>query len=127
MIERNERFTTIAPAASRSPYHVRIVPARHSPDFGDSSDDELESLSGSIQRAMAAIRRLQPAASCNLLFEIAPLRGASRPLFHWSLEIVPRLTVLAGFEIATGIWINVIPPADAARELRTALKENSNA
>ncbi|HUP63675.1 MAG TPA: DUF4931 domain-containing protein [Thermoanaerobaculia bacterium] len=127
LIEQDELFTTIAPAASRSPFHVRIVPRRHAADFGDSSDAELEGLSGSIQRAMAAIRRLQPAASCNLVFESAPPRGASRPLFHWSIDIVPRLTVLGGFEIATGIWINVIPPVDAARELRTALEEISNA
>lgn len=41
-------------------------------------------------------------------------------LFHWHIEIIPRLTISAGFELGTGIYINVVTPEDAARYLREA-------
>ena len=41
---------------------------------------------------------------------------------HWHLEVVPRLTILAGLELGAGIYvINALAPEDAARALRDAL------
>ncbi len=39
---------------------------------------------------------------------------------HWHLELVPRLTVLAGIELGAGIYVNAVPPEQAAAELREA-------
>jgi UDPglucose--hexose-1-phosphate uridylyltransferase len=67
-----------------------------------------------------AIRRLQAVvggAAYNVIVETAP-RGAGP--FHWWIDIVPRLTVMAGFEIGTGVWINIVDPVDAAAALRAA-------
>jgi len=41
--------------------------------------------------------------------------------FHWHIDIVPRLTVKAGFELGTGVDINVYPPEWAAADLRECL------
>ena len=46
--------------------------------------------------------------------------------FHWYVEIVPRVSVVAGFEQATGILVNVVPPDRAARELRDEDLPNGN-
>jgi UDPglucose--hexose-1-phosphate uridylyltransferase len=37
------------------------------------------------------------------------------------VDVVPRLTVRAGFELGTGVDINVYPPERAAADLRAAL------
>jgi UDPglucose--hexose-1-phosphate uridylyltransferase len=40
--------------------------------------------------------------------------------YHWHIELVPRLTQVAGFEWGTGFYINPTSPEDAARFLREA-------
>jgi UDPglucose--hexose-1-phosphate uridylyltransferase len=40
--------------------------------------------------------------------------------YHWHIELVPRLTRIAGFEWGTGFYMNPTPPEDAARFLREA-------
>ena len=37
---------------------------------------------------------------------------------HWHLEVLPRLTVLAGLELGAGIYVNTLPPEEAAARLR---------
>jgi len=39
---------------------------------------------------------------------------------HWHLEVLPRLTQFAGLELGAGIYVNVLPPEEAARALREA-------
>jgi UDPglucose--hexose-1-phosphate uridylyltransferase len=48
----------------------------------------------------------------------APLRAPTLDHFHWHLEIIPKLTRVAGFEWGTGFFINPIPPEEAAKYLR---------
>jgi UDPglucose--hexose-1-phosphate uridylyltransferase len=43
---------------------------------------------------------------------------ADVPFYHWHLEIYPKLTTQAGFEIGSGIGINPVTPEDAATQLR---------
>jgi UDPglucose--hexose-1-phosphate uridylyltransferase len=38
--------------------------------------------------------------------------------YHWHIEIIPRLTKIAGFEWGTGFYINPVPPESAAEFLR---------
>jgi UDPglucose--hexose-1-phosphate uridylyltransferase len=40
--------------------------------------------------------------------------------WHWHLEILPRLSAFAGFELATGCHITTMSPAESARRLREA-------
>jgi UDPglucose--hexose-1-phosphate uridylyltransferase len=42
-------------------------------------------------------------------------RGAEH--FHWHADVVPRLTRLAGFELGTGLGVNIVPPERVAQEL----------
>jgi UDPglucose--hexose-1-phosphate uridylyltransferase len=48
----------------------------------------------------------------------APLRAPALDHFHWHLEIIPKLTRVAGFEWGTGFFINPTPPEEAAKYLR---------
>lgn len=120
-IDANEAFTVLAPKASRSPYAVRIVPARHAPDFGQADDAEIERLDAALGRVLGAINAILGTPPWNLVVQSAPMRTATAEAFHWWIDILPRLTTDGGFELATGIPINIVTPEAAAAELRAAV------
>ena len=62
---------------------------------------------------------LGDAPPLNLWVRTAP-RGAEH--FHWHVDVVPRLTRLAGFELGTGLYVNIVSPEQAARELAEGVR-----
>ena len=72
---------------------------------------------GTAMKALSARFGVSP--ELNLWVRTAP-RGTEH--FHWHIDIAPRLTVHAGFEMATGVDINVYPPERAAADLRETLE-----
>ncbi|HEY0788322.1 MAG TPA: galactose-1-phosphate uridylyltransferase, partial [Thermoanaerobaculia bacterium] len=121
-IDANEAFAALAPKASRSPYALRIVPMRHAPDFGQTDDRELELLDAILGRVLGAINAALAQPPWNMVIQSAPMRTASADAFHWWIDVLPRLTTDGGFELATGIPINIVTPESAAAELRAALR-----
>jgi UDPglucose--hexose-1-phosphate uridylyltransferase len=121
-VRRRERVVAVdddavllCPWASRSPFEMRVIPRRAAARF---EDDEGVG-TAMIRRALDGLAKLLGPPPLNLWVRTAP-RGAE--LFHWHVDIVPRLTVLAGFELGTGTPINVYPPERAAADLREALE-----
>ena len=105
----------IAPWASRSPFEMRVIPRRPAPAFEEDGDTGTAMIATAL-RALAGVFEAPP--QLNLWVRTAP-RGAQE--FCWHVDIVPRLTVRAGFELGTGVDINVYPPERAAADLRQAL------
>jgi UDPglucose--hexose-1-phosphate uridylyltransferase len=104
----------ICPWATRSPFELRLIPRRPQPRFED--DDVGAPM---LRRAMLALaERLGGPPELNMWVQTAP-RGAEE--FRWHIDLLPRLTIRAGFELATGVDINVYPPERAAADLREAL------
>ena len=122
-VRRRERLVAIddeallvCPWASRAPFELRVIPRRAAPRF------EAEDGTGTamIRTALVALARaLGGAPQLNLWVRTAP-RGVEE--FGWHVDLLPRLTVRAGFEMGTGIDINVYPPERAAADLRAALE-----
>jgi len=106
------------PRAPATPFAIRLALR----DAGACLDEVDEAHAKLIAVGLRdAIRRLQSVvggAAYNVIVETAP-RGV-RGGFHWWIDIAPRLTVMAGFEIGTGVWINIVDPVDAAAALRSA-------
>ena len=120
-IRRRERVVAVddesvllAPFASRGPYELQLVPRRHEPHFATPEPDVANMLHRSFTLLRRALGGLPP---LNLWVRTAP-RGAET--FHWHLDVVPRLTQLAGFELGTGVNVNIVAPERAAAELRDA-------
>ncbi len=120
-VRRRERLVAIddeallvCPWASRSPFELRIVPRRPLARFED--DTTGAAMIATALRALGGALGAVP--QLNLWVRSAP-RGAAE--FCWHVDIVPRLTVRAGFELGTGVEINVYPPERAAADLRAAL------
>ena len=115
-----------APDASRWPYEVRLAPRAHEPDFLRA---EPGAVAAALKRALAAIVTATGDAPLNAWLHTVPCpadaeHGGSTPPFHWHIEVAPRLTTLAGFELGTGIAIDTVEPREAAARLRAALPES---
>jgi UDPglucose--hexose-1-phosphate uridylyltransferase len=115
LIAHDDDSLLIAPWASRSPFELRIVPRRPAPSFEHDGDTGTTMLRTAL-RGLAALFGASP--QLNLWIRTAP-RGTEE--FCWHIDILPRLTVRAGFELGTGVDINVYPPERAASDLRAAL------
>ena len=114
LVAIDEEAALVCPWASRSPFELRVIPRRESARF-----EEEEIGAAMIRTAMRVLaRRFDGSPELNLWVRTAP-HGADR--FHWHVDIAPRLTVKAGFELGTGVDINIYPPERAAADLREAL------
>ena len=121
-VRRRERLVAvdddsllIAPWASRSPFELRLIPRRPAPSFEHDGEVGAAMLETAM-RALGGVFGEVP--QLNLWVRTAP-RGAEE--FCWHIDIAPRLTVRAGFELGTGVDINVYPPERAAGDLREVL------
>ncbi len=121
-VRRSERLVAvddeallICPWASRSPFALRVIPRRTTPAF----ESDGETGTAMIRQALAGLAKLFGAPpQLNLWVRTAP-RGTEE--FCWHVDIAPRLTIRAGFELGTGVDVNVYPPERAAADLREAL------
>ena len=121
-VRRRERLVAIdddamviCPWASRSPFELRVIPREAAPRFEADGDIGV----GALRTALGALReRFGDGLELNLWVRTAP-RDAD--VFHWHIDIAPRLAIKAGFELATGVDINIFPPERAAAELRDSL------
>jgi UDPglucose--hexose-1-phosphate uridylyltransferase len=105
----------ICPWASPSPFAMRLLPRERGARFED--DEGGAEMLGTAIRALEGVLGTVP--QLNVWVRTAP-RGSGE--FHWRIDIVPRLTVKAGFELGTGVDINVYPPERAAADLRAVLE-----
>ena len=90
-------------------------------NFGNSALERKGWKYGSRLRAAASIggaSRALEAPPYNLVVHNAPFVDDVREVFHWHVEIIPRITRVAGFEWGTGFYINPTPPEEAAQVLR---------
>jgi len=104
--------------ASRSPYQVSIASTTHQPRFEDVSDDAIEDLGLALWRALKALHSVLGPVPFNMVLMTSPWSSHGPEGYHWKLDIVPKLSIMAGFELGTGVFINTVPPEEAAAELR---------
>jgi UDPglucose--hexose-1-phosphate uridylyltransferase len=114
LVAIDEEAALICPWASRSPFELRLVPRRAAARFEEDTAG-VEMLRTAL-RALAS--RFGGPPELNLWVRTAP-SGAER--FHWHVDISPRLSVRAAFELGTGVDINIYPPERAAEDLRECL------
>ena len=112
-------FVAFAPFASRFPFETWIVPKQHSSDFDQIQNQGIEDLARVLRQVIGRIESAADHPAYNYVLHTAPFDSAGLGHYHWHIEIIPRLTNVAGFEWGTGMYINVVPPEDAAAFLRS--------
>ena len=103
-----------------------ILPKKHLADFTRLGDQDIPELAAILKECLCRLRSLLDDPPYNLVLHTAPYRHHKKDVYwktvekdtHWYLQIMPRLTLNAGFEWGTGIHINPTPPEEAASLLR---------
>lgn len=128
IVEEMDGHVIFAPYDSRFPFEVLIYPRDHSHDFTAMTQEQRWGLARTLKRALTRLRTLLGNPPYNFVLQTAPnpIPRPGKPGYwttlqydyHWRIEIIPRLTLVAGFEWGTGFYINPMPPEEAARYLR---------
>jgi UDPglucose--hexose-1-phosphate uridylyltransferase len=111
-------FIALAPFAPRFPFETWILPTDHRSAYEGTLDEELAPLAAILSEILSRMSSTLGDTPYNLMLHSAPLRAGKLDHFHWHLEIIPKLTRVAGFEWGTGFFINPMPPEQAAKHLR---------
>lgn len=118
-------FIAIVPFAARFPFEIWILPKKHSCDFINLDSGSRVGLASILKKTLQKLKIGLNDPPYNYVVHTAPFRrqktGYWRSIdydFHWHIEIIPRLTRVAGFEWGTGFYICPVMPEDAAKFLR---------
>jgi UDPglucose--hexose-1-phosphate uridylyltransferase len=109
VVAERDGLVLACPYASRLPYELVLAPAE--PRAGAFGDPLLPAALVLLGDAVRRLRATDPGI---------PLNAWLHDSDDWHLEVLPRRAVLAGVELGAGIYVNAVPPEDAAARLREA-------
>lgn len=118
IVMETEQFLAFAPFAGRFPFETWIVPKAHSSHFENIHKIEVDDLGTVLKTILMKLESALDKPAYNYIIHTAPFDSQTLPHYHWHIEIIPRLTRVAGFEWGTGFYINPVPPEQAAAVLR---------
>jgi UDPglucose--hexose-1-phosphate uridylyltransferase len=116
VVAHDDDVTVWCPRASTSKYLLRIAHRDAGASFDLALDVAIDSIAVALRDAIRRLRGILGDAPYNVVVHTAP-RGSAP--YHWFLEVTPRVSVIAGFEMGTGVLVNTAPPEDAAVALRS--------
>lgn len=130
IVSLDEHFAVVTPYASRFPFELMLIPRRHHHNLAEEPAAVLAALARCLRDTMARLKSVLRDPPYNFVFHTCPntetlirRRNYWDTLsadFHWHMEILPRLTRVAGFEWGSGFYINPTSPEEAAAFLRDA-------
>ena len=123
IIAENKSFTAFVPYAAKFSFEIMVIPKRHVSSLTNFTKCEIKDMSEILVLIFDKVNTLKNGISYNICFQEKP-EGCSESCFHWYMQIFPRLGAPAGFEFATGCYINPLLPEDAAKIYRKGEKWN---
>jgi len=117
IIYEDENFLAFCPYVSRFPYEIWILPKKHMSNFTDMERECVPCLARAMRDSLARIKELLSDPPYNFIIHTSPTDGGQREDYHWHMEIMPKLTKVAGFEWGSGFYVNPVPPDIAAKNL----------
>jgi UDPglucose--hexose-1-phosphate uridylyltransferase len=118
VIVENADIVALAPYAPRFAFETWLLPKRHGARFEEAPRHEYEGLARMIKAVLQRIDRALESPAYNLILHTSPSSQDASEIYHWHVELMPKLTKVAGFEWGTGFYINPTSPEEAARVLR---------
>ncbi|HMJ81793.1 MAG TPA: galactose-1-phosphate uridylyltransferase, partial [Vicinamibacterales bacterium] len=120
IIQENADIVALAPYAPRFAFETWLLPRRHGARFEEAPRHEYESLARMLRSVLQRMDRALERPPYNLIVHTSPFSEETGDFYHWHVEIMPKLTRVAGFEWGTGFYLNPTSPEEAAQVLRAA-------
>ncbi len=120
LVMDHDGFLAFCAYASRFPFETWILPKRHSSHFEGIAPEEAENFAHVLKAVLKKIETAIAGGPYNFIFHTSPFNVGEIEHYHWHVEIIPRLTRVAGFEWGTGFYVNPVAPEQAAKFLREA-------
>jgi len=121
LIYDGAEFAVFAPYASINPMEYWMLPKKHSANMLTLDDSGVAALAKTLKASLKALKDLVNDPPYNFGFHLALDKDAGN-YYHWHLEVYPKLSIWAGFEISTGTYINTVTPETAAESLRQTMQ-----
>ncbi|MDD5772684.1 MAG: galactose-1-phosphate uridylyltransferase [bacterium] len=118
IIDNNLNFVALHPFASHFPFETWIMPKIHKSSFGSISDNEINDLTGVLKGILLKLYKSLNDPDYNLIIHTAPVDDERKEYYLWHIEIIPRLTQVAGFELGSRITVNTALPEETAAFIR---------
>ncbi|HBA60235.1 MAG TPA: galactose-1-phosphate uridylyltransferase [Elusimicrobia bacterium] len=122
VVAENADFLAVTPYASRFSFETWILPKKHASHFEEMPEAMAGALAGVLKTCLGKLSSSLSDLSYNLIVHTMPVQDAAAGHYHWHIEIMPKLTHVAGFEWGTGFYINTVAPEDAAEMLNAGKK-----
>jgi len=123
IVYEGDIFVSFAPYASRFPFELWILSKNHSSHFENSQKLEIEDLAKTLKKTLLKLESSLEFPPYNYIIHTTPFNYGEIEYYHWHIEIIPRLTNVAGFEWGSGFYINTVKPETAAEFLRNTNNE----
>jgi UDPglucose--hexose-1-phosphate uridylyltransferase len=98
-----------------------ILPKKHDANLLGLNNVEIEAFAETLKTSLKALKNLVNDPPYNYGFHLS-VDSAAKDCYHWHLEVYPRLSIWAGFEKSTGMFINTVQPEASAAELRKTIQ-----
>jgi UDPglucose--hexose-1-phosphate uridylyltransferase len=120
VILETDEVLVLAPYAPRFPFETWILPRAHNSHFETAHASLIQNLAWAVRSTIRKLEKALEYPAYNFLIHTAPVQDGPLAHYHWHMEIIPRLTRVAGFEWGAGFYINPTPPEESAQFLRDA-------
>ncbi|MEW6447489.1 MAG: galactose-1-phosphate uridylyltransferase [Bacillota bacterium] len=120
VVMEGQHFLSFVPYAARFPFEMWLVPKEHQHDFAQIHEAQVHDLARVLRESLRRLARTVYDPPYNMVLHTCPVNETVSDDYHWHIEILPRLTIIAGFELGTGYYINPTPPEMAAAAMRDA-------
>lgn len=123
VVYEDEHFAVISAYASRKAFETWIIPKKHGARFEDLKPEDLKNLSVVLKMVLGQLYKKLGDPALNFYIHTMPVSRDEHTMheersYHWHITVFPHISVWGGFEYATGIPINPVPPEVTAKFLR---------
>lgn len=122
VVLHEQQFVVVHPFAASRPAETWVVPITHQPSYAEASGEVVAGLGSALLRTLKKLASGFSDPDFNYVLHSSPKSAENQPpeYWHWYLQIFPRMTTAAGFELGSGIFINTMPPEQTAAIMREA-------
>lgn len=111
VVYADDRVVVVCPYWSGTPFEMLAIPRTHSAHLHTADLDDLAAVAIGLRHGLSSLRSALGDVAYNIVFHSAPYRAQGT--YHWHAHVYPKIATRAGFELGTGVLINVMPPEEA--------------